>query len=118
VGRPQDNADILPNFMEAGDVDLYKATEGLLHVGQDLTHARVLSNKADGGFRMQQSSSNIRRTINPPVITINVTTQKVRLRTEDPPWIMMTPHRDDIAKINRSAQTHLEILRFSEVRRD
>ena len=57
-------------------------------------------------------------TINPPVMTIRVTTQNVRLSAEEPPWIMMTPQRVDIAKINKSAQTHIEILRFSDVRRD
>ena len=57
-------------------------------------------------------------TINPPVMTIRVTTQNVRLSAEEPPWIMMTPQRVDIAKINKSAQTHMEILRFSDVRRD
>ena len=117
MGRPQDNADILPNCMEASYVDLNKATKRLLHVGQDLTSKSPVK-KADSGFRIHQSSSDMQRTINPPVITIKVTTQKVRLSAEEPAWIMMTPHRDDIAKINRSAQTHLEIRRFSEARRD
>ena len=36
--RSQDDADILPYCMKAGDVDLHKAAKWLLHVGQDLGH--------------------------------------------------------------------------------